>query len=750
MKIDYSLRNVRFLLIILILISATAAILPQNPPGITITADRIDIQQWESVTLKATLLNYQDRNVYYIFTINNKQIYSDNNQRNEVKTDEFPTTGSFVARVQVRSRNYPLSDSLIINVRKVNLSVSPKEVFTDEKVTFKLGYQLPENYVKYRFHFGDNSQSEWLNESITTHTYKRNGNFRAYCEIGKFDGESMYASIQSEIKPVQAKIKETFEVKLSVISYTTVDETITFTADPITNSSNQQFSYLFNFGDWTTTGRQSSREINHSYNKRGNYKAGVTLFARNGDVLAKSEVVVINVNDLVLPQGSTSFIVEPLQTVTGESVSFRFVIRSDNKNLRYRFYYGQNIEPSRWLNINESEYIYERPGVYQVYGEAGRFDGETVYSILKSEPQQVKIKPKYSVQLSTETQTTVDMPLTFKAVVETNDENPVFRYKFDFGDLTQTALMPGDEVQHAYSKEGTYKARVMLYSRQGEPLAESPAVNVIVQNIFIPSDSIVFMVQPDEVFINEDVFFNVKLMEQNENFRFRFFYGQNLEPGSWLDVPESIYRYDKPDAYDAYAEVGSFDGDSVYLIGRSEPRHIVVKNRDFEIQLSADTSGISGGKVVFKADVFTNTHEEEFLYLFDFGDGLRTDLQQANTATHNYQSNNNYTVTVRLLNRQGEVLAASSLLIMVPPSNNILIFILIALGGIAGGSLAVKYLIRPKLNLKPKTDLGKQSISKEREGLVDITVRINPNFNQAKSSQNMDKEKLIEKVKRLT
>ena len=253
------------------------------------------------------------------------------------------------------------------------------------------------------------------------------------------------------------------------------------------------------------------------------------------------------------------------------------------------------------LRFNESDYIYERPGVYRVYGEIGRFDGETVYTIMEMESRQVNIKPKYSIQLSTETQTIVDKPLTFKAVVETNDENPVLRYNFDFGDLTQTVTSSGNEVKHSYSKEGTYRARVSLYSRQGELLAESQVVNVMVQNIAIPSDSIVFEVLPDEVFINEDVFFNVKLVEQNDNFRFRFFDGLNSAPGPWLDVPESIHKYDKPDVYKAYAEIGRFNGDSVYSIGRSETRQVVVNNRDFGIQLSADTSAISEGTVKFNS-----------------------------------------------------------------------------------------------------------------------------------------------------
>jgi len=145
---------------------------------------------------------------------------------------------------------------------------------------------LPENYVKYRFHYGDNSQSDWLSESISTHVYERAGNYKVYCEIGKFDGDTPYALIQSEVKQVKVNIKPTYEVSLSAITYTSVDEIITFTANDSTNVPKSKFRYKFDFGDSANTPLQSKKIVEHSYRKPGTYKAIVKLFSRKNELLA--------------------------------------------------------------------------------------------------------------------------------------------------------------------------------------------------------------------------------------------------------------------------------------------------------------------------------------------------------------------------------------------------------------------------------------------------------------------------------
>jgi len=106
-----------FFLSILIVISFSFYLIPQNQPQVSLTADRVDIQQWERISFKATL-NYDDPRPSYIFYINNEQntigVFN-----NELRDYEFQETGSFIIKVLVRSRNNLLTDSLRINVRKV-------------------------------------------------------------------------------------------------------------------------------------------------------------------------------------------------------------------------------------------------------------------------------------------------------------------------------------------------------------------------------------------------------------------------------------------------------------------------------------------------------------------------------------------------------------------------------------------------------------------------------------------------------
>ena len=323
-----------FFLSILIVISFSFYLIPQNQPQVSLTADRVDIQQWERISFKATL-NYDDPRPSYIFYINNEQntigVFN-----NELRDYEFQETGSFIIKVLVRSRNNLLTDSLRINVRKVGLSINPQEIFAGEKVSFKLGYQLPENYVKYRFHYGDNSQSDWLSESISTHVYERTGNYTVYCEIGKFDGDTPYDLIQSEVKQVKVNIKPTYEVSLSAITYSHVDEIITFTANSITNVPNSNFRYQFDFGDNTDTAPQAQKIVEHSYKKPGTYKSIVKLFSRKNELLAESNVVTIIVQELDIRPQSISFIVHPIEVKTDEEVNFKLELQNGYKNFRYR------------------------------------------------------------------------------------------------------------------------------------------------------------------------------------------------------------------------------------------------------------------------------------------------------------------------------------------------------------------------------------------------------------------------------
>ena len=753
MKPDYIFKNVRFFLIVLVVIVSSITLYPQNRPQVSLTADRVDIQQWERVNFKAEL-NYNDHRASYGFFINSEPVTIGVNN-NEINDYEFQETGSFLVTVIAKSnqavtnRIPSLADSIRINVRKVGLSIIPKEIITDEKVSFKLEYKSNDNYIRYRFHFGDNlPPSEWLNESQTSYVYKHPDTYRVYAEIGKFDGETLYASIQSEVKRVKVNIKPFYEVSLSAITYTKVDEKITFTANPITNIPNPNFRYQFDFGDNTDTAPRSQNNVEHSYRKPDTYKTSVKLFSRENQLLAESNVVTVRVQDLVIPPQSISFIVDPMEVIADQDVSFKVDLQTEHQNLRYRFYYSKDFQPSRWLDIPESNHKYEKPGNYEVNAEVGRFDGESSYTISKTETKQVKVNPSYQVKLSAPVSVQVDDSINFRVELITNAENRDFRFQIDFGDLTPAVTQSNSETQHTFRKADTFDAKVKLLSRDGNLLATSDFLRIKVNDIVIPPETVLLNVDPMEVNADEEVHFKVELQTKHQNLKYRLYYSQDFPPSRWLDIPESNHKYEKPGTYEVYAEVGRFDGDSVYVLARSETKLVKV-NPFIDVRLSSETSAKVNEAITFRAEAITNITNPDFRFLFDFGDLTHTEPQTESTAIHRYDKEGEYTVTVRLLDIKSEVVAVSSLIIIIEQQVNILLYILLALGGLIGGSLTLKYLIKPKLKLRPKSDTGIQSVTKEKDTLIDLTIRLNPNVNQAGLHLDASNEKLIDKIRRI-
>ena len=740
-----------FLFSITIVIIVSMYLCAQIQTRVNLTADKYEIQLWEKVNIKATL-NPNSNNFNYTFFINNKRVPGAN--KNELKNYEFQEPGTYIIKVNARFNNTGddvgitiLTDSITIKVRKVDLSVSPQVVFTGDNVTVKLGYKLPENNVKYRFYFGDNSQSKWLQESITSHTYEHNGIYRVYCEIGKFDGAALYDSIYSTAKRVRVNIKPSYEVRLSVPGYVIVDEDIVFKADPITNVPNQSFKFQFNFGDNSGTNAQPQNDVKHSFKKTGTFTAKVRLLSTENKLLAESNSVIIKVQELEIPQQDISLIVNPIEVEADEDVNFKLELRKEFKNLRFRFYYGDGLSPSLWLVQPRSSYKYKKPDVYKVSAEVGRFDGNTVQPIVKSETKQIKVNPYFRINLSAKNSAQVDEVIKFKANVSTNAVDQDFKFLFMFSDDTEREPQSENEIEHSFKKKGIYKAAVKLLTTENNLIAESNVVDIVVEDLVIPPQSISFTVDPIEVNADEDVIFKIIQQTEYQNLRYRFYYGEGLPPSHWLETSESSYRYEKPNVYEVYAEVGRFNGDSVYSLVKTESR-VVKVNPFIELQLSSNTTVGVNEETIIKAETSTNIENPEFRYLFDFGDSHHTEPQFENTTKHSYNKKGKYTVSVKLLDAHGKILRSQILIINVDGTNNLWLIILIVLAVLTGGSLTIKYLLVPKIKFKSHFDAGKNSISKEKESLIELTIRLNPKTDEAKFYIDNSDKKLVKNIRR--
>ncbi len=743
--------SVSLLISMLIAITFSFHVYPQNQNNVKVIADKYKIQQWEKVNIKATL-DQNNANVDYTFFINNERIQGINTS--ELKDYEFLELGNYLVKINARFNtgddvgNFILTDSITINVRKVDLVVDPQSVFTGDVVTFRLGYKLPENNVRYRFHFGDNTRSEWKSDTKTTHEYEHNGRYNVYAEIGRFDGTTPYETIKSESKRVEVRIKPSYKVSLTASSYVTVDEKIKFVATPIINVPNQDLRIQIDFGDGTKEMIRANEQIERSYSYKttGIYYAHAKMFNSEEEMLATSETLKINVNEIVISEEDISLKVTPPEVVTNEEVKFEIEFPQQYVNIRYRFYYGNGIEPSPWLSRAISTYKYENPGNYTVHAEIGRFGVNSINSLVESKTKQVVVNPTYRVYLSGAHSIQVDQANRFIANVSTNAVNQNFKYHFDFGDNTKSEFQIENNIEHSYRKAGTYRARVELTTNEGLLLAESNVINVKVQELIIPPESLSFIVTPMEVNADEAVILRLQLSNQYQNLKYRFYYGEDLQPSPWLEVSESSYKYNRPGLYAVFAAIGRFDGDSIYALINSKTKYVKV-NPFIEVNLSAETSAGVDEEITFKAEAITNIENPDFRYIFDFGDSYNTEPQKENTTTHSYNKTGKYDVTVKLLDSQGIVLNSHILRIQIEENNQLLI-ILIILSSLAAGTIIIKHLINPKISITSQTDIGRQAVSNVRDTLIGLTIRINKNLKDSKSYLITVNKKLVNNSRR--
>ena len=556
-------------------------------------------------------------------------------------------------------------------------------------------------------------------------------------------------------------------IRLLAKTFVQTGDVITFRAEVDLIDDGQNFKYIFDFGDNSQTSAQLQNIAKHSFTNPGNYSAGVKLLSIDNQVIASSDKLTINVEakGLNLPVLLT---ISPTEVVGNKEVNFKLDFQGGYKNPRYRFYYGTGLSPSNWLETPESNYRYDKPGTYDVYGEVGSFDGESINSIVRSETKSVKVHPPIEVKIFAKSSVHINEEVTFKAKVTPGIGNQDFKYIFNFGDNSQTSAQLQNIAKHSFSDLGNYRANVNLVSSAGLLIADSDTLNLSVVNS-TSSSSVLLIVNPTKVITDEKVNFKVELNIAEQNVKYRFHYGTGLQNSQWLDTPESEYRYQKPGTYDVYAEVGKFDGNSFSSSVSSDKKSLTVRP-SINIKLIANDSTETGKEITFKAEATTNIENPDFLYVFDFGDSDYTVPQKENTAVHIYNTKGKYNAIVKLLDSQGNLLNAKGHFINVSDhygtntngyqnvnnnnnnkSNKILelfLYILIVLVVILGGSLMIKYLIGPKIKLTAHWEDGRQSIVKEKDTLIDLTIRINHNIKDSKIQLNTLDKKIVNNIKR--
>lgn len=225
--------------------------------------------------------------------------------------------------------------------------------------------------------------------------------------------------------------------------------TFTFDATRSFDPDRQKLTYLWNFGDGTTSDKPT---VTHSYEKAGDYDVTLTVRDDSGMVCD---------NGLASTKVSANFpptvaVGEAKAACLGESVTFDASASTSSSPLAYKWDFGDGTTGEG----DTVSHLYERPGHYRVRVVGD--DGKNTTCSVASASTSVSIADRASVSVEGPSAICVGRSANFRA----KGSGGVSRYTWDFGD--GTTVEGGSSVSHNYEKGGMYTVRVTADNGRGE------------------------------------------------------------------------------------------------------------------------------------------------------------------------------------------------------------------------------------------------------------------------------------------
>ena len=236
----------------------------------------------------------------------------------------------------------------------------------------------------------------------------------------------------------------------------------------------------------------------------------------------------------------------------GESVEFRLepeglVARS---HYTYEVDYGDGEKETISRNLQFVQHRYKSAGLYRVSVNVLPVAGLRPAPPIGSITVQV-VRMRFSV---TPQGTEMGVPVLLKASSAAKDRN--LRYRFIYGDGTQSSWQDSDETQHVYSVDGNFTARAEI------AFADSPdpvdSVSQVITVKAVAPSSVTFLASPARVEAGEQVTLSARFDARGRQIQYRFVYDDGTE-SNWQDHPQLTHSYEgKPtrQTYRPYVKVG--------------------------------------------------------------------------------------------------------------------------------------------------------------------------------------------------
>jgi hypothetical protein len=281
----------------------------------------------------------------------------------------------------------------------VKLSVSPGSTEVNRQVNFSAELSRRYPNLKYRFVFGDGTDTGWQDNPASAHSYRLANTYYAYVDIGVASNGSVKQSGGSQRQAIQiAEPVRTISINVRLSANpasVTGGSPVSFVAQVRPQSADAR--YRFDFGDQSpATDWQASSRTSHQYKSAGKYAARVDVrVPAKGNVreAAASDTVTIAVAAEPAGKATVDLKIIPAAVPLGIPVLFQALPTSAPANAVYRFSFGDGSPPSPWSSHPAQSHIYSTAGSFAAFVEMAANDNERGRPSAVSTRKRVEITP---------------------------------------------------------------------------------------------------------------------------------------------------------------------------------------------------------------------------------------------------------------------------------------------------------------------------------------------------------------------
>lgn len=496
----------------------------------------------------------------------------------------YQDPGTYQVRLTVQGPGGVHNTESSVSVRSVDSSgeysvaISPDRYEGPVPLTISFGVETNEEITDYSWDFGDKNTST---KKSPVHTYDEPGSYPVTLLV---KGQNGVKRADTVIFAKSSESTEKTDLKAS-FALSSAEGRIPFTIAPLDTSTGTISSYLWNFGDGTTSTEPNPR---HTYQESGTYPLVLTVSDSSGESSTDPSLILVTQSRIQPWAEATADI-----TNGSAPLTVSFSDSSTGDITEYLWTFGDGSSSAEKNPVHE----FVQPGNYdvslEVTGPGGTGKTEIPITVQSAEPA-----PVCAFTLSA---TEGNAPLTIRCTDEST--GMITSRVWSFGDQTST---PESDPEHTYDTPGTYVVSLTVTG----PGGSDSSGQTITVNPQAEESQADISVSRNEGAIPLRVQFHPELAGQADGFLWDF------GDGSTSYDKEPVHVYEIPGQYSVKLTISGSQGVSTI----EKENYITARDQAYppNVTISADHTN---GPAPFMVSFTAGSDEPVDTFEWTFGDG---------------------------------------------------------------------------------------------------------------------------------